>query len=145
MLETVRGATPYRPSRRERAAMNRHRIVKTAEAYALSRAGERTYVSELCRAASVSERTLEYAFKATTGLTPTEYLTALRLHRVRASLQQAPRSARSVSATAFDWGFRHLGEFAQAYRQRFGELPSQTRPLERTAPTAIERRRGEAE
>jgi AraC-like DNA-binding protein len=48
------------------------------------------------------------------------------LHRVRASLRTPARASNSIAATAFDWGFNHLGEFSKAYRQQFGELPSQT-------------------
>ena len=32
----------------------------------------------------------------------------------------------NVSAIASRWGFFHLGRFAQSYRARYGELPSQT-------------------
>jgi len=43
------------------------------------------------RAAGVSERSLQYAFKETMGTTPTSYLTRVRLHRVRKALQAATR------------------------------------------------------
>ena len=32
----------------------------------------------------------------------------------------------TVSEVAYRWGFTHLGRFAGAYRERFGETPSQT-------------------
>ena len=100
--------------------------MKTAEDYALSRTGDHLYVSDLCRAAGVSERTLEYAFKEIMGLTPVAYLIRLRLHRVRQALLAATQGSTTVSAEALDWGFWHFGEFSRAYKDCFGELPSDT-------------------
>jgi transcriptional regulator GlxA family with amidase domain len=74
----------------------------------------------------VSERTLEYAFKETMGLTPVTYLTRLRLHRVRQALLAAAPGSTTVSIVALDWGFWHFGEFSRAYKECFGELPSDT-------------------
>jgi AraC family ethanolamine operon transcriptional activator len=34
--------------------------------------------------------------------------------------------ADSVKAAALAYGFWHLGDFAQAYREQFGEMPSET-------------------
>ena len=84
------------------------------------------YVSDLCRAAGVSERTLEYAFKEVMGLTPVTYLIRLRLHRVRQALLAATQGSTTVSAEALNWGFWHFGEFSRAYKDCFGELPSDT-------------------
>ena len=108
--------------------------MKIAEDHALAHVGERLYVSDLCRATAVGERTLEVAFKETTGLTPLACLARLRLHRVRDALQSATRSARSVSSIAFDWRFWHFGEFSRAYQDCFGELPSQTLRRQRGLP-----------
>jgi transcriptional regulator GlxA family with amidase domain len=74
----------------------------------------------------VSERTLEYAFKDVMALTPMAYLSRLRLHRVRKALLTAPPGSTTVSAEALTWGFWHFGEFSRAYRECFGELPSET-------------------
>jgi AraC-like DNA-binding protein len=46
-----------------------------------------------------------------------------KLERVHAELQLA--TARSTEV-ALNHGFLHLGRFSEAYRKRFGELPSQT-------------------
>jgi transcriptional regulator GlxA family with amidase domain len=100
--------------------------VRRAEEYALARNGADLCVSDLCRVAGVSERTLDYAFKEVMGLTPVAYLTRLRLHRVRKALLAATPGSTTVSAQALTWGFWHFGEFSRAYRACFGELPSQT-------------------
>jgi transcriptional regulator GlxA family with amidase domain len=74
----------------------------------------------------VSERALEYAFREIMGLTPVAHLIRLRLHRVREALLAANQGSTTVSAVALDWGFWHFGEFSRAYRECFGELPSDT-------------------
>ncbi len=100
--------------------------MKAAEDYALAHVEERVYVTDLCRAAAVSERALEYAFREVVGLTPVAYLVRLRLHRARQALLAATHGSTTVSAVALEWGFWHFGEFSRAYRDCFGELPSDT-------------------
>jgi AraC-like DNA-binding protein len=109
------------------------RIVKLAEDYALACTGDRLYMMDLCVATGVRERTLEYAFKKVMCMSPVAYLTRLRLHRVRQALQMATHGSTTVSAQALNWGFWHLGDFSRAYKDCFGELPSETlqrRPAE---------------
>ncbi len=134
LLATLREAAGREPDRRELARQEQSRIVRIAEDHALAHVGERLYVSDLCRATGVGERTLELAFKQTMGLTPVAYLARLRLHRVRDALQTPSRSAKTVSSIALDWGFWHFGEFSRAYRACFGELPSETLRRHRAEP-----------
>jgi AraC family ethanolamine operon transcriptional activator len=140
MIETLLaalGATRGLPAARgDDAQQSQSAVVKAAEEYALAHVDERVYVTDLCRAAAVSERALEYAYKATMGMTPVAYLTRLRLHRARQALLAATHGSTTVSAVALDWGFWHFGEFSRAYRDCFGELPSDTL---RQRPSASER------
>jgi AraC-like DNA-binding protein len=126
LLAALADADELEPDRGDRARKANSLIVKIAEDYALSHAGDPVYVSDLCRAAAVSERTLEYAFKEAMGLRPMAYLIRLRLHRVRQALLAANPGSTTVSAEALNWGFWHFGEFSRAYKQCFGELPSAT-------------------
>jgi transcriptional regulator GlxA family with amidase domain len=126
LLATLRVADDFEPTRSDRTTQAQNRIVKVAEEYALAHADQRLYVTDLCRAAAVSERTLEYAFKEIAGLIPMSYLVRLRLHRVRQALIAATPESTTVSIEALNWGFWHLGEFARAYKACFGELPSDT-------------------
>jgi transcriptional regulator GlxA family with amidase domain len=132
LLATLRAATDFQPPRSDRTRLAQSRIVKIAEDYALAHSGDRLHLTDLCRAAGVSERSLEYAFKGIVGMTPTAYLTRVRLHRVHRALQAATRASTTVSAEALDQGFWHFGEFSRAYRDCFGELPAETL---RRAPT----------
>jgi AraC-like DNA-binding protein len=134
LLATLGATRDFEPTDADHVHQSRTLVVKAAEDYALSHADERVYVTDLCRAAAVSERALEYAFKETMGLTPTAYLIRLRLHRARQALLAATQASTTVSAVALDWGFWHFGDFSRAYRECFGELPSDTL---RRKPSAI--------
>ncbi|PRZ55852.1 AraC family transcriptional regulator [Paraburkholderia fungorum] len=79
-------------------------------------------IAELCVQLGLSRRTIQYAFQEALNLNPVAYLRAVRLNHVRRQL----RLGASVTAAATEWGFWHLGSFAQDYRQMFGELPSVT-------------------
>ena len=136
LLATLGATSDFEPTRADHAHQSQTVVVKAAEDYALSHADERVYVTDLCRAAAVSERALEYAFKEVMGLTPVAYLTRLRLHRVRQALLLATHGTTTVSTVALDWGFWHFGEFSRAYKDCFGELPSDTL---RRKPSAAER------
>jgi AraC family transcriptional regulator, ethanolamine operon transcriptional activator len=126
LLATLGSTTDFKPSLADQVHQSQTFIVKAAEDYALSHLDDRVYVGDLCRAAATSERALEYAFKKVMGLTPVAYLTRLRLHRVRRALLAATQGSATVSALALDWGFWHFGDFSRAYKDCFGELPSET-------------------
>jgi AraC-like DNA-binding protein len=126
LLATLAVAGDLEPSRSEQTRQAHSRVVKIAEDYALSRAGDHLYVSDLCQAAAVSERTLQNAFHDVMGMTPVAYLSRLRLHRVRQALLAGSHGSTTVSTEALNWGFWHFGEFSRAYKECFGELPSDT-------------------
>lgn len=141
LLTALDTAQDLEPSRSDRTRQAQSLIVKTAEEHATATWGASLYVTDLCKATGVSERTLEYAFKEVMGLTPMAYLVRLRLHRVRQALLAAPCASTTVSAEALKWGFWHFGEFSRAYKACFGELPSDT--LRRNSAALADRPRGE--
>jgi AraC-like DNA-binding protein len=134
LLATLGAAGDFEPSRGDRTRQARSHVVKAAEDYALARVDDPVHVTDLCRAAGVSERTLEVAFREIMGLTPVSYLVRLRLHRVRQALLAAAHRTSTVSAEALKWGFWHFGEFSRAYKECFGELPSDTLRRDRADP-----------
>src|SRR5262249_9533690 len=86
------------------------------------------------KASHVSVRTLSRRFEDETQLTFREYLQAARMVRAM-ELLAAPRA--SVSQTAFDVGFRSVGAFTTAFRERCGETPTDYRA--RVRPRAVTR------
>jgi AraC-like DNA-binding protein len=126
LLSALGATADFKPPRGDDTRRAQSRIVKCAEDHALAHMGDRLYVTDLCKAAGASERSLEYAFKEIMGMTPVAYLTRVRLHRVRQALLAATPGSTTVSAQALNGGFWHFGEFSRAYRNCFGELPSET-------------------
>lgn len=126
LLTTVGSAAPIEESRQDRTRQAHSQIVQIAEDFARAHSGERIGVTDLCEAAGVSERTLEYAFKELMGITPVAYVTRLRLHQVRQALRAANHGTTTVTAEALRLGFWHFGDFARVYKECFGELPSDT-------------------
>lgn len=103
------------------------RTVQRAIAHIDANLAEQVTIADLARAANMSVRAVQQAFREDLGTTPMAYLRDQRLDRVRAVLSDAlPDDGITVTETAQRWGFGHLGNFAGAYRARFGESPSQT-------------------
>jgi AraC family transcriptional regulator, ethanolamine operon transcriptional activator len=126
LLATLSSAVRAESAPRDLTRQAHSRVVQIAEDYALRHIADRLYVTDLCKAARVSERTLQYAFKEVMGMTPVAYLTWLRLHRVRQALRASTRRSTTVTREALRWGFWHFGDFSRAYKNCFGELPSDT-------------------
>ena len=74
----------------------------------------------------LSVRALQEGFRRDLGTAPMTYLRQTRLRRARAVLQAAQPDATTVSAVAVNLGILHLSRFAAAYREAFGESPSET-------------------
>ena len=126
LLATIESCDPDEAVDYDEKARSYSQIVKTCENYTLNLEDRRPYLSELCAAANVSERTLQYAFHDIMGMSPLTYLHRLRLHRARDELRKAESGTTTVTDVAMNWGFWHFGEFSRAYKNCFGELPSKT-------------------
>lgn len=109
-----------------------HRAVRTATEFLREHAHLPVGTDEAAAAAGLSVRGLQQAFRRTLGVTPTQYLRGVRLERVREELTAATPGDALVSDVARRWGFAHLGRFAGAYQQRWGEHPADT--LRRPGP-----------
>lgn len=83
-------------------------------------------VVDICRTIGVSERSLQYAFRAYVEMSPLSYLRLCRLNRARATLRAADPHSTSVTAVAMRFGFLHLGRFSVDYKKIFAESPSAT-------------------
>jgi len=83
-------------------------------------------VVDIARAASVGVRALELGFAKHMGLTPMRYFRDRRLDAAKRDLSNTANRPR-IADVAMKWGFSNPGQFAKAYRERFGELPSSSR------------------
>jgi AraC-like DNA-binding protein len=93
---------------------------------AMSHPDQSLSISDLARQNDVPERTLRTAFQRCYGLSPMEYLRIHRLHQARRLLRASCYDETTVTQIGFGLGFWDLGRFAGAYRQLFGERPSET-------------------
>jgi transcriptional regulator GlxA family with amidase domain len=83
-------------------------------------------VADLCAAARITQRTLEYAFCETFGMSPLGFLHLRRYHAARKDLLAADTKAVTVTEIASKNGFYQMGRFAVRYKALFGESPSHT-------------------
>lgn len=81
-------------------------------------------LSVLETVSGLSTRGLQYAFASTFGMSPMQWVRVRRVEAVR-RLLLAAHAGENVTAIASRY-FVNLGEFSRLYRERFGELPSQT-------------------
>jgi AraC-like DNA-binding protein len=83
-------------------------------------------LSDIARAACVTPRALQLAFRHHLETTPMAYLRRVRLDCAHQQLQAADPERDSVTAIAFRWGFASPSRFAAHYRDAYGIPPSRT-------------------
>jgi AraC family ethanolamine operon transcriptional activator len=107
---------------------HRKQVVDRVVLYLESHKDRPVRIAELCAAVGASRRTLQYSFESIVGISPVQYVRAIRLNGARRCLQSADEKT-TVADVAAAWGFFHLSQFAKDYRELFGERPSDTRVI----------------
>lgn len=102
-------------------------------------AHERLPVHDLSGVVQCTPRSLQTAFQAALGVTPTQYMLARRLRLAQRELLAIRNGPPSVTKAATEQGFTHFGRFSGYYKALFGELPSETL---RRREIAVSRRNG---
>ena len=115
-----------RDDRTPERRVSRRYLVQRAAEFLSSHAAEGVRIGELSRVAGVSERTLRKAFHTVHGLSPKQFDLRERLCGARRALSNGDQARQTVTAIACEFGFFELGRFARAYKEAFGESPSQT-------------------
>lgn len=82
-------------------------------------------LTDLERESCLSARALQYQFARKYGCTPMRWLMMQRLAAARDQLV-SPVPGNTVTSVALSLCFSNLGMFSSRYRERFGELPSET-------------------
>lgn len=101
-------------------------IVRRVHDYVIEHPEAPVDILSLCTQLRVSRRTMQNSFQSVVQTGPLNYTRALRLAQVRRLLLDTRQSDLPISEAAARWGFIHLGHFANAYKDQFGELPSTT-------------------
>ena len=99
--------------------------LRRAHSFICERIGEPITIREVSKAAGCSARSLQIGFQQHFGCSPMRYLKRQRLNYAHHLLQTQPADT-LISSIAYDAGFSHLGRFAEEYRSKFGQSPSQT-------------------
>lgn len=104
-----------------------HAAVRRAMAFMDDFANQPITLGDIARAARVSPRALQEAFRRHLGTTPLGHLRDVRLRRAHQDLVTASRvGGVSVTHVAQAWGFSNLGRFSALYQRRYGQPPSRT-------------------
>ncbi|WP_415407944.1 helix-turn-helix transcriptional regulator [Sulfurovum sp. CS9] len=80
-------------------------------------------ISKLTKELNISERLLHHAFKKNYGITPKKYLLNLRMNSVKQDLLLADPTT-TIASVIQKYNFYNQSTFTQAYKEMFGELPS---------------------
>ena len=112
------------PQEDSASGARRRRVALEARQYIHDHLTEPISLGEMSRATRASYRTLQYAFLETFGESPAEYARRQRMLHARRALELD--DVTSVTEAAIRYGFDHLGRFAGAYANMFGEKPSET-------------------
>lgn len=84
-------------------------------------------LADIARAACVTPRAVQLAFRRHLDTTPMAYLRRVRLDHAHQDLAAAsPGEGTTVTTVSYRWGFASPGRFAEAYRAAYGVLPSDT-------------------
>ena len=100
--------------------------VRRAMAYMETNPDLEIGVADVARAAHVSVRALQLAFRRHLDTTPMAYLRRVRMDRVYADLAAADPRETTVTAVTARWGFPAVGRFSADYRTTYGEYPRDT-------------------
>lgn len=109
------------------------KTIRRAREYIGNNIQQSITVDELAAVTGVAAATLTKHFKYYLGHSPMEYVREQKLEAVRRILRHADPET-SVTDIAIQYAFNHLGRFAEYYRRRYGELPSDTlKQMKRTS------------
>lgn len=103
---------------------HRRAVVDRVWDYLKASADSPVTIATLCDIACVSRRTLQYSFESILGISPVQFLRAVRLNCVRRQL--LTHGGISIADAAASQGFYHLSQFALDYKRLFCERPSDT-------------------
>ena len=104
----------------------KHFFYLEARSYMHTHLHEPLNIDEIAKKFKLSGRSLRSYFQEQLNVSPKQYLIALRLTKIRDELQVSIGGKGSVEKTARRFGFNHMGQFANSYKNFFNELPSET-------------------
>jgi AraC family ethanolamine operon transcriptional activator len=98
-------------------------LVQQTEAFVMANLDQ---PQAICKAVKTSRRALCYGFQDIFGISPMTYLKLIRLNGVHRALKVSQPDSETILGIANRFGFWHMGHFSNAYKQMFGQSPSET-------------------
>nr|WP_275982368.1 helix-turn-helix domain-containing protein [Aquiflexum gelatinilyticum] len=84
-----------------------------------------TDLDELIRKLGMPQRTFYYTFKKLTGESPKRFIKHLKIKKIQQELKiKGP--GQNIKKIASEYGFSHMGQFSQDYKDVIGENASLT-------------------
>jgi AraC family ethanolamine operon transcriptional activator len=109
-----------------RPAVSRRFVVDRALDWITAHRHTALRISDLARAAGVSERTLRSVFIECFGMGPLRYIRLRQVHQVHAALAAADPERTTVTGVAMKLGIWDVDRLVARYRRIFGESPRST-------------------
>ncbi len=100
------------------------RIVRRAEAFIRSRAGEPIALHEVAEAAGCSARALQLGFRRFREATPAAVIRQARLEAVQQAFARGEATG-TITDIALQYGFTNPGRFTRLYQAAFGVSPAE--------------------
>jgi AraC-like DNA-binding protein len=126
LLESFFSLAENPPAITTLAAFSSNQALDNIEDYICANLEAAITRDDLAAEAGISIRSLSRAFEKKYGLGPMAFVRQRRLDACFARLRGSLRDATTVTEVAMSYGFWHIGKFAIAYREAFGESPSAT-------------------
>jgi AraC family transcriptional regulator len=134
-LLTHYGQSRYRPARPP-GYLDRKTVDRVTEFVDAELSGTLT-LDQLGRVATLSPFHFAHAFKATTGVSPHQFVLARRIHRAVLLLAETNRPVPEVAAAV---GFSNISHFRRLFRREVGVLPGELRENRKIGPCAARAR-----
>jgi AraC-like DNA-binding protein len=100
-------------------------VIRRARDYIMEHAADPLELTRLASDLGITMRVMQENFQRHYGFSPRDLVLQCRLELARQQLLM-PGPAVTVTSAALDSGFTNLDHFATKYREKFGELPSET-------------------
>ena len=120
---------------------NQDAIINKCQEWAAHNYKTSAPVQALAKLSGLSPRSFERRFKSSTGMTPLDYVHALRLEEAKQMLET---SEMSVEAIASETGYEDASFFGRLFRRRVGLTPMQYRVRFSSLSRALKRHRLDA-
>jgi AraC family ethanolamine operon transcriptional activator len=85
-----------------------------------------TNIEDLIINTGMPQRTFYYNFKQMTGESPKRFFKNLKLKKIKEELALTKKGLMTIQEIAAVYGFHHMGQFSQDYKNVIGELPSES-------------------